>query len=162
MSFPRRLVLSPLIRLVKERKWMRNTTNVCLTPWIVCSLSPMKDCSSIWKNAWLPWRTRQGLYTCIHLSSSSYWRCYCPTEQMNMQCSTCSTQTHRFVLTWFDDFFRLELPDSGPWELPETAWRIPPHQGTRTWINHLEWITENYNCVLTSNLYYPNLKWNVT
>lgn len=47
-----------LFRLGKGRRWMRNITNVCLTPWTVSSRSPMNAFNFTWRSAWLRWRTR--------------------------------------------------------------------------------------------------------
>lgn len=46
------------IRLVKGRKWMRNTTGVSQIQWTACSLNLMNACSSTWRNEWLLWRIR--------------------------------------------------------------------------------------------------------
>lgn len=115
-------VISLMVRLGRGRKWTRSTTSVCLTPWIVSSPSPMKDCSSIWKSAWPPWRTRQGLLT--HLL-------YCRNTNKHTRQGTKENVMFYFYadLTLVPFVFGAELSDSGSWELPETTGRIPPHQG---------------------------------
>lgn len=138
-----RLVLSLLIRLVRERKWMRSTTSVCLTLWIVCSLSPMKDCSSIWKNAWLPWRTRQGPCTHIHLVAALLWIILLPNGGHRAAHVLLRAKINFDTVSWL---CCAELPHSGPWELPETTWRIPPHPGQ--WDSKTSLLTlETVNCV---------------